>query len=320
METTGRVPVAAVQMEPKLGRLDENLERIVERLERGGRGRGAASSSSPSAPSRVTDSPVARRGWRMPSRSTARRCARSSRPASDHRCFCIFGLLERDGARLFNACVLTGPDGVVGTYRKVHLPFLGIDMFVDPGRPAVRRPRRGRPPGRDAHLLRRLVSRDRPRPVAAGCRSPGPADQLADAFGVRRRAHDPDPRDGEHRLRDGGQPRGRGERIPIHRLELDRRPERPRAGPGRRRLRGDPHGRDRPGPARGRSTWSASRAGTRSTGSPIAGRGSTTSWSRPTGGNERPRIKGEPNPTTRARATAVRVEAGSRRGPSTTSG
>ena len=29
--------------------------------------------------------------------------------------------------------VLAGPDGVVGSYRKVHLPFLGIDMFVDPG-------------------------------------------------------------------------------------------------------------------------------------------------------------------------------------------
>ena len=62
-----------------------------------------------------------------------RRCARSSRPASGISAICIFGLLERDGARLFNACVLAGPEGVVGSYRKVHLPFLGIDMFVDPG-------------------------------------------------------------------------------------------------------------------------------------------------------------------------------------------
>ncbi len=48
-------------------------------------------------------------------------------------CFCAFGLLERDGARLFNACLLVGPSGLVGAYRKVHLPFLGIDMFADPG-------------------------------------------------------------------------------------------------------------------------------------------------------------------------------------------
>lgn len=50
-----------------------------------------------------------------------------------HGCYCVFGLLERDGPRLFNACVMTGPGGVVGSYRKVHLPYLGIDMFVDPG-------------------------------------------------------------------------------------------------------------------------------------------------------------------------------------------
>lgn len=42
--------------------------------------------------------------------------------------FAVFGLLERDGDRLFNAVALVGPKGLVGTYRKVHLPYLGIDM------------------------------------------------------------------------------------------------------------------------------------------------------------------------------------------------
>jgi predicted amidohydrolase len=41
--------------------------------------------------------------------------------------------LEADGERVFNACVLVGPDGVVATYRKVHLPFLGVDRFTTPG-------------------------------------------------------------------------------------------------------------------------------------------------------------------------------------------
>jgi predicted amidohydrolase len=45
----------------------------------------------------------------------------------------IFGMLERDGERLYNACVLIGPSGVVGSYRKVHLPFLGVDRYTDPG-------------------------------------------------------------------------------------------------------------------------------------------------------------------------------------------
>lgn len=46
---------------------------------------------------------------------------------------CIYGLLETDGNRLFNACALVGPNGVVGSYRKIHLPFLGVDRFTTPG-------------------------------------------------------------------------------------------------------------------------------------------------------------------------------------------
>ena len=44
-----------------------------------------------------------------------------------------YGLLESDGDRVFNACVLVGPEGVVGSYRKIHLPFLGVDRFTTPG-------------------------------------------------------------------------------------------------------------------------------------------------------------------------------------------
>lgn len=45
----------------------------------------------------------------------------------------IFGTLEQDGARVFNACVLVGPNGLVASYRKIHLPFLGVDRFTTPG-------------------------------------------------------------------------------------------------------------------------------------------------------------------------------------------
>lgn len=46
----------------------------------------------------------------------------------------VFGLLERDDAsRLFNACALVGPDGFVASYRKIHLPVLGVDRFATPG-------------------------------------------------------------------------------------------------------------------------------------------------------------------------------------------
>lgn len=45
----------------------------------------------------------------------------------------VFGTLEKTPNELFNAAVLVSPGGVVATYRKVHLPWLGIDMFTTPG-------------------------------------------------------------------------------------------------------------------------------------------------------------------------------------------
>ena len=43
------------------------------------------------------------------------------------------GFLERSGGLLFNAYALFGPEGMIGHYRKIHLPHLGIDRFVDRG-------------------------------------------------------------------------------------------------------------------------------------------------------------------------------------------
>ena len=41
--------------------------------------------------------------------------------------FAIFGLLERAGNQLFNSAALVGPQGFIGSYRKTHLPCLGVD-------------------------------------------------------------------------------------------------------------------------------------------------------------------------------------------------
>jgi len=47
--------------------------------------------------------------------------------------YAIVGLLERAGSMVYNTAVCLGPDGIVSRYRKLHLPFLGVDRFVDPG-------------------------------------------------------------------------------------------------------------------------------------------------------------------------------------------
>ncbi|MFQ5912812.1 MAG: carbon-nitrogen hydrolase family protein [Nitrospinota bacterium] len=48
--------------------------------------------------------------------------------------YIVAGLLEREDDRLYNAAVLIGPEGAVRhSYRKTHLPGLGVDRFADPG-------------------------------------------------------------------------------------------------------------------------------------------------------------------------------------------
>jgi predicted amidohydrolase len=46
---------------------------------------------------------------------------------------CIVGVLEKEGEVLYNSAVVLGPGGLVGRYRKTHLPVLGVDRFVAPG-------------------------------------------------------------------------------------------------------------------------------------------------------------------------------------------
>ena len=47
--------------------------------------------------------------------------------------YAVTGFIEKDESNFYNAAMLVGPDGLIGGYRKVHLPFLGVDRFLKPG-------------------------------------------------------------------------------------------------------------------------------------------------------------------------------------------
>jgi predicted amidohydrolase len=47
--------------------------------------------------------------------------------------YAVLGLLEEADGRCYNALAFLGPEGLVGKYRKTHLPYLGVDRFVAPG-------------------------------------------------------------------------------------------------------------------------------------------------------------------------------------------
>ena len=129
---TTRIRIAAAQIEPGLMKLDENLNRIL----------GAATEAAGKGAQLVVFPECTLTGYVFNSRDEAMACAETIPGPSTERIaslcqefdlYVAFGLLEKDNGRLFNAAALVGPNGVIGDYRKNHLPFQGVDRFVDPG-------------------------------------------------------------------------------------------------------------------------------------------------------------------------------------------
>src|SRR5262249_37833511 len=124
--------VAVAQLDPRLGEKERNLEACLARLEEAAAA-GAELLVLPECaiPGYMFDSvdeamPFAEEIPGPSTEALAEACARLS-------IFVVCGLLERDDDRLRNSAVFVGPDGLIGSYRKTHLPFLGVDRFTIPG-------------------------------------------------------------------------------------------------------------------------------------------------------------------------------------------
>jgi predicted amidohydrolase len=127
-----KVKIAAVQMDPKLKKKEENLEKILLRA-REAAGEGAELIVFPEC---------ALTGYVFNSRKEVLPYAETVPGPTTERLvtlcnelgvYVIAGMLEVDNDHCFNVAVLVGPQGLVGKYRKTHLPFLGADRFLDHG-------------------------------------------------------------------------------------------------------------------------------------------------------------------------------------------
>ena len=123
---------AAVQMDIKILAKEHNLNQILNRLEQAARA-GAKLVIFPECAlsgycfvSREEAAPVAEE---VPGPCTEAIWAAAK--ALD--CTVVVGLLERAGDQIYNAAAVVTPQGILGTYRKLHLPCLGIDWHAKPG-------------------------------------------------------------------------------------------------------------------------------------------------------------------------------------------
>jgi len=126
------IRVAAVQMQPAFRDRDGNLARCLD-LIRTAAGEGATLIVLPEC---------ALSGYAFSSLAEAEPfCETIPGPGTDtivETCqrlnvHVVIGMLERSGRGCHNAAVLLGPSGLIGTYRKLHLPYLGVDRFLEKG-------------------------------------------------------------------------------------------------------------------------------------------------------------------------------------------
>jgi predicted amidohydrolase len=126
------IRVAACQMDPQLGEVEVNLARI-ERLVADAAAAGARLVVLPEA---------ALTGYVFESLDealgVAQRAQSIAEPhladlAARHDVALIVGTLEAELREIFNTALVFAPDGRRYRYRKMHLPYLGVDRFVTPG-------------------------------------------------------------------------------------------------------------------------------------------------------------------------------------------
>jgi predicted amidohydrolase len=127
-----KTTIACLQMDVEIGNVDANRRSIVERIRTAADG-GAELAIFPECAltgycfdSLEEATPFGEPIDGPSSEVIAEACLKTGTHA-------VVGFIEKDGVSYYNAAMVVGPNGIVGSYRKVHMPYLGVDRFLKPG-------------------------------------------------------------------------------------------------------------------------------------------------------------------------------------------
>jgi predicted amidohydrolase len=126
------IRVAACQIDPQLGEVDRNLERIERAVEEAVT-EGARLVVLPEAATTGYVFESLDEALTVAHRASAVAEERLAALAAQYRVALIVGTLEAEGREVFNTALVYAEDGRRYRYRKVHLPYLGVDRFATPG-------------------------------------------------------------------------------------------------------------------------------------------------------------------------------------------
>jgi predicted amidohydrolase len=124
--------IACVQMDCSLGQPEANREKIIERIQ----------TAAERDAKLVIFPECALTGYAFESLAEAKPFAETlngpsaeaiAKVCNQTGAYAVVGFIESDASKFYNCVMLVGPEGIVGSYRKAHLPFLGVDRFLSPG-------------------------------------------------------------------------------------------------------------------------------------------------------------------------------------------
>lgn len=127
-----KTKIACVQMDVEIGKVEANRNKIVDRVRSAAEGDALLAvfpecALTGYAFDSLEEAALLGEPIDGPSSETiAEACSQTGVHA-------VVGFIEKDGSNCYNAAMMVGPNGSIGTYRKVHLPFLGADRFLKPG-------------------------------------------------------------------------------------------------------------------------------------------------------------------------------------------
>lgn len=124
--------IAAVQMDCELGAVPANLMQIAASLRETAQA-GARLTVFPECALTGYAFDEMEEAWPSAEAATGPSVTALAEACRNLNVFAVVGGLERAEDRLFNVSWLVGPAGLIARYRKIHLPFLGVDRFTAPG-------------------------------------------------------------------------------------------------------------------------------------------------------------------------------------------
>jgi 5-aminopentanamidase len=123
--------LAAVQMDVKIGDKARNLRVALEKLVQAHRA-GASLVIYPECALTGYCFNSREEAWPFAETIPGPSTEKAAIAAREMGCTMVLGMLEREGNELYNAAAVITPEGIAGSYRKMHLLCLGVDRHDSP--------------------------------------------------------------------------------------------------------------------------------------------------------------------------------------------